>query len=78
MARWVLETPSAFQAGAEQLTDGLLVTLRVREVDDALGWLLSWGSNVRVLEPDTVRRRLAEEAAKVIANHRDEGSREST
>jgi predicted DNA-binding transcriptional regulator YafY len=69
VARWVQEAPSPFQAGVEQLTDGLLVTLRVREADDALHWLLSWGGNVRVLEPDAVRRRLAEEAANLLANH---------
>jgi predicted DNA-binding transcriptional regulator YafY len=43
-----------------------LVTLRVRYEEDALDWLASWGSQVRVLEPASLQKRLAEEAAKVL------------
>jgi predicted DNA-binding transcriptional regulator YafY len=29
-------------------------------------WLLSWGGQVRILEPESVRRRLVEEAKKML------------
>jgi predicted DNA-binding transcriptional regulator YafY len=78
VSRWVRESPSFFQVGAEERPDGLLVTLRVREEEDTLHWLLSWGSNVRVLEPDSLRQRLAEVAAAILRNHADAAGRRSS
>ena len=31
--------------------------ITVRQEDDILGWLLGWGARVRVLEPESLRRR---------------------
>ncbi len=62
VARWVRETPSFFSVAEEERPDGLLVTLRVRREDDITQWLLSWGAHVQVLEPDSLRARLAAEA----------------
>ena len=53
---------------------GLLVTLKVRQEREALQWLLGWGRHVRVLEPESLRRRLAEEAAGMLRNHQGAGS----
>ena len=47
----------------------MLVTLAVRHPAEALNWLLSWGSHVRVLEPDSLREMLAREAQGMLANH---------
>jgi predicted DNA-binding transcriptional regulator YafY len=66
---WVRESPSFFAVAHEQGPDGVLVTLRVRHEEDILQWLLSWGSHVRVLEPDSLRVRLAAEAEQMLRNH---------
>jgi predicted DNA-binding transcriptional regulator YafY len=68
-ADWVREAPSFFAVGLEQRDDGLLVTLRVRDERDVLQWLLSWGAQVRVLEPESLRALLAREAEQVLRNH---------
>jgi predicted DNA-binding transcriptional regulator YafY len=69
-ARWVREAPSFFQVGQEEQLDGLLVTLAVRQPGEVLNWLLSWGSHVRVLEPESLREMLAREAQSILENHR--------
>lgn len=68
VARWVREARSYYMVGEEETPDGLLVTLRVRQEGDILQWLLSWGRYVRVLEPESLRRQLAEEARAMLRN----------
>jgi predicted DNA-binding transcriptional regulator YafY len=68
-ADWVREARSFYTVAEEQRDDGLLVTFTVRQEDDILDWLLSWGARVRVLEPESLRRRIAEEAAQIVRNH---------
>ena len=68
VARWVREARSYFVVGEEETADGLLVTLRMRQEDEILQWLLSWGRHVRVLEPDSLRARLADEAQAMLHN----------
>ncbi|HEV8193251.1 MAG TPA: YafY family protein [Ktedonobacterales bacterium] len=68
--RWVRESPSFFQVAAEQTPDGLLVTLRAREENDVVQWLLGWGRHVRVLEPESLRLRLVAEGEALTRNHR--------
>jgi predicted DNA-binding transcriptional regulator YafY len=70
-AYWAQESPSFFTVAEQQRDDGLLVTLRVRHEHDILQWLLSWGSHVRVLEPDSLRALLAQEAAQMLRNHQE-------
>jgi len=65
----VQESPSGFQIAEESHPDGLLVTFAVRQDEDILNWLLSWGSQVRVLEPETLRHKLAQEAERILKNH---------
>jgi predicted DNA-binding transcriptional regulator YafY len=71
---WVRESKyfyiDAEQAGFE---GDMLVTLRAGREDEVLQWLLSWGSNVRVLEPESVRLRLFEEAQAMAARHQPRG-----
>lgn len=64
--RWAQEARPFFWEAEVLRPDGLLVTLRVRYEDDALDWLASWGSRVKVLEPASLQKRLADEAAKVL------------
>ncbi len=74
VADWVRESRPFYVVGEEQRADGLLVTLRVRQEGEIIQWLLSWGASVRVLEPESLRRRLAAEAERMLRNH---GSSES-
>jgi predicted DNA-binding transcriptional regulator YafY len=70
VARWVRESRSYYVTSEEETPDGLLVTLKPRQESEVLQWLLSWGSHVRVLEPETLRQRIAEEAQGMLRNHR--------
>ena len=54
--------------------DGLLVTLMIRHPGEIVPWLLSWGRHVRVLEPDTLRDHLAEEARTMLQNYQNVSS----
>ena len=69
VARWVREEPSFFQESIEESEGDLLVTYRVRQLDEIAGWLLSWGARARVLEPATLSDRLAGEARAILANY---------
>jgi predicted DNA-binding transcriptional regulator YafY len=64
--RWVRESHSYTMLEAEEVADGLLVTLFVRDEREMLQWLLGWGGNVRVLEPESLCQLLLDEARRVI------------
>ena len=67
VARWVREAPSFFAVATDEMPDGgLLVTLRLRREDDLAGWVLSWGGHACVLEPESLRRQVAAEAAAIL------------
>jgi predicted DNA-binding transcriptional regulator YafY len=67
--RWVRESRSYYTTSEEEIPEGLLVTLKIRQENEILQWLLSWGSHVRVLEPESLRQRLVEEAQAMLRNH---------
>jgi predicted DNA-binding transcriptional regulator YafY len=69
IAQRVRESPSGFQVGQAEHPDGLLVMLTVRQPADVLNWLLSWGSHVRVLEPESLQMLLFREAQGILENH---------
>jgi predicted DNA-binding transcriptional regulator YafY len=71
VAPWVRESRSYYVDSMEAVADGLLVTMRVRVENEIFQWLFSWGSQVRVLEPDSLRRRLMTEAGKILENYSD-------
>ena len=71
VARWVRESRSYFTDSVEETPKGLLVTLKPHQESEVLQWLLSWGSRVRVLEPETLRKRIIEEAQAMLQNHRE-------
>lgn len=74
IARWVRETRSYYVTHEEETPDGLLLTLQVRQESEVLSWLLSWGSHVHILEPASLRARIAGEAEKMLKNHQDQSS----
>ncbi len=66
--RWVREARPFFIVGEEETADGLLVTCSVRRESEIHQWLLSWGRHVHVLEPDSLREWLAQEAQAMLRN----------
>lgn len=70
VVRWVRESPSFFTIAEEETPDGLLVTLHIRQESEILPWLLGWGRNAHVLEPESLCQRLAEEAEAILARYR--------
>ncbi len=69
VARWVHESRSYYTVAEEETPEGLMVTLKVRQESEVLQWLLSWGLHVRVLEPESLRKRLLQEAEGMLRNH---------
>ncbi len=68
IARWVRESRSFYTISEEEVPDGLLVTLAIRDEQDILPWLLSWGRHARILEPASLRERVAAEAKDILHN----------
>ena len=67
--RWMRENPSFFQTEAVEQPDGLLVTLQIRREEEIDQWLLGWGANVRVLEPESLRQRIIAEAQALLGQY---------
>ena len=63
VAHWVHEARPFSMVAAETTPEGLLMTLRVRDERDLLHWLLSWGKQVRVLSPESLRVLMRQEIA---------------
>jgi predicted DNA-binding transcriptional regulator YafY len=70
VTRWVREARYFFVTEMEDKPDGLLVTLQVRQEDEVLQWLLGWGAAVQVLDPESLRQRLANEAERMMRIYR--------
>jgi predicted DNA-binding transcriptional regulator YafY len=70
IADWVREWRSYYIDTIEETGEGLLVTLRVRVENEVINWLLSWGGRVKILEPESLRKRLFAEAQKILTNHK--------
>jgi hypothetical protein len=69
IARWVREARSYFVTAEEETEEGLLVTLMIRQQSEILQWLLSWGRHCRIVEPDSLRALLEEEARAMFQNY---------
>jgi len=64
--------PSMHVDDTERTGDGRLVmTLRVFHELEVMPWLMSWGSHVRVLSPQALSERIADEARKVLGQYDD-------
>ncbi|WP_289141197.1 YafY family protein [uncultured Brevibacillus sp.] len=49
--------------------EAVIVTLRVRQIEEIIPWVLGWGAQVAVLEPDSLRTRIREEAEKMLEHY---------
>lgn len=69
IARRVRESELYYIDGFEEHPDGLRVKLRIRRIEDILSWVLSWGAEVTVLEPEALRSWIVEEAEKMLKRY---------
>ncbi|AVR00200.1 transcriptional regulator [Oceanobacillus iheyensis] len=65
----VKESNNHYIEDMEEHQDGLHVVLRVRQLDELLQWVLGWGASVIVLEPESFRNLIREEAQKIIKRY---------
>ncbi|MFP4976498.1 helix-turn-helix transcriptional regulator [Paenibacillus sp. CN-4] len=65
-ARQVQEEGYFYIDSAEPAGEELELQLRVRRVEEILRWLLGWGAEARVLEPEFLRERVRQEAQKML------------
>ena len=77
VTRWVRESPPYYTVAQAETPQGLLLTLHIRHDSEILQWLLSWGRHIRVLEPEALRRRVAEEASAMLANSSETSTAEA-
>lgn len=64
--RWIREDGDFYAVDYQHTPDGLLVTYRVRREDDVLRWLMGYAAYARVIEPDTLRERVLNEARAIV------------
>jgi predicted DNA-binding transcriptional regulator YafY len=65
----VKESNNFYMEAAEDHADGLHISFRVREPEELLQWVLGWGADVVVLEPESFRRRVRAEAEKMLKRY---------
>ncbi|MEW6127677.1 MAG: YafY family protein [Acidobacteriota bacterium] len=63
---WVREWRSYYVDEMQSTAEGLLVTLRVHHENEVWNWLMSWGAQVQILEPESLRFRVIDEAEKIL------------
>ncbi len=69
--RWVRESQhfSFVETLEEDKTSGVVMVYQVASFQQIIGWLLSWGSQVEVLEPQELRAELAQTAARLLERY---------
>jgi predicted DNA-binding transcriptional regulator YafY len=65
----VKETYNFYMEAFEDHEDGLYVMFRVRQPKDLLHFVLGWGANVVVLEPESLRNLVRDEAKKMFEHY---------
>ncbi|SEJ36598.1 helix-turn-helix transcriptional regulator [Paenibacillus polymyxa] len=55
-----------YMESMEEHADGLHVLYRVRQPEELLSWILGWGADVVVLEPESLRERVRTEVEKML------------
>lgn len=65
----VQESDNFYMESFEPGEEGWQATFRVRRVEDLLQWTLGWGAAVRVLEPESLRKRVREEIKKMLERY---------
>jgi predicted DNA-binding transcriptional regulator YafY len=69
MAAWVEESRFYYIEQREPHPEGLLVTLRVRQLSDSVPWILGWGKHARVLRPAALHDLLREELQQIMQHY---------
>lgn len=64
--RWIREDGDFYALDYQHTPDGLLVTYRVRREDDVFRWLMGYAAYARVIEPDSLRERIVNEAKAIL------------
>jgi predicted DNA-binding transcriptional regulator YafY len=70
-APWVRESRPYYITAMEDRQDYLLVTMNAHTETELVPWLLGWGEQVEVIEPESLKRRLADEAKKIYEKYSD-------
>lgn len=65
-APWVRESRSYYITEMTDHQDGLLVTMKARSETEVISWLLGWCDQVEILEPESLRQRIADTAQKIF------------
>ncbi|MNZ55246.1 hypothetical protein D3C78_731680 [compost metagenome] len=68
-ARKMRETNYYYIENFEETHDGIYVDLRVRKIEEVLSWILSWGADVIVQEPEELRSRVREELDNMLKGY---------
>ncbi|MBO1581826.1 YafY family protein [Bacillus sp. XF8] len=66
IAHKVIESRYFYLDSYEQKDDRFHVLLKSRNIDEVVPWVLSWGSQVKVLEPTILSEKIREEAKKML------------
>lgn len=65
----VEEANNYYMEASESKEDGYHVTFRVRQPEELLSWILGWGADVVVTEPESLKNRVREEIEKMKARY---------
>ncbi|MGG4217095.1 YafY family protein [Paenibacillus jamilae] len=62
----IKEANHFYMESMEEREDGIHVFLRVRHPEEILSWILGWGADVVVVEPESLRKRVRAEVEKML------------
>ncbi|WP_459213746.1 WCX domain-containing protein [Paenibacillus peoriae] len=65
----VKEANNYYMEDAELLSNGFYVNFRVRQPEELLQWILGWGADVVIVEPESFKKRVKEEIQKMIERY---------
>lgn len=65
----IRESNNFYMETAEENENGLHVSFRVRQPEELLHWVLGWGADVVVLEPESLRYTVRAEAEKMLKRY---------
>ena len=69
VTQWLKERPIYFIQNYCETPEGLRVTLKVRHPEEALSWILSWGSSVHILAPESLKDLLKRELEATLKSY---------
>lgn len=65
----VKESNNFYMEAIEENENGIFATFRVRQPEEILHWVLSWGADVVVLEPESFRHQIHKEIKKMLKRY---------